>query len=154
MSYALVKWIHVVSSTILFGTGIGSAFYLLCASLSRDPHVIAKVAAWVVRADWMFTLTTIVLQPLTGWHLAETAHFPFASRWLAWSIALYVLAFACWVPVVRLQMRMRDLAAGAAAANTPLPPAFDVCLCAWFALGVPALAAFLAVFYLMVAKPT
>jgi uncharacterized membrane protein len=153
MSYASIKWIHVVSSTILFGTGIGSAFYLLCACVTRDAALIGRVAAWVVRADWIFTATTIVLQPLSGWYLMRMAHFQANARWLAVSIALYVVAFACWVPVVWLQIRMRDLALLAAAAQSPLPRSFQRCFVAWFALGVPALGAFLAIFYLMIAKP-
>jgi uncharacterized membrane protein len=154
MSYVIVKWLHVVSSTILFGTGIGSAFYLFCAALSRDPTLIGRVAAWVVRADFLFTATTIVLQPLTGWYLARYAHFSWTARWLHYSIALFFIAFACWLPVVWLQMRMRDLALRAAVDRAPLPVAFHRCLVAWFVLGVPALFAFLAIFYLMVAKPS
>ncbi|HEY6543507.1 MAG TPA: DUF2269 domain-containing protein [Dokdonella sp.] len=153
MSYLFVKWLHIVSSTILFGTGIGSAFYLLCASLSRDARLVARVAGWVVRADWLFTATTVVLQPLTGWWLMHIARFPIDAWWLERSIVLYALAVACWLPVVWLQMRMRDLAAQAAREGSALPRAFRRCFIAWFALGVPALLAFLAIFYLMVAKP-
>ncbi|RYD14296.1 MAG: DUF2269 domain-containing protein [Lysobacteraceae bacterium] len=153
MSYLLVKWLHIVSSTILFGTGIGSAFYLLCASLSRDARLVARVAAWVVRADWLFTATTIVLQPVTGWWLMRIARLPIDAWWLEVSIVLYVLAVACWLPVVWLQIRMRDLAVQAARKGAVLPSAFHRCFLAWFALGVPALLAFLAIFYLMVAKP-
>jgi uncharacterized membrane protein len=153
MSYVVLKWLHVLSSTILFGTGVGSAFYLLCAALSRDAVLIGRVAAWVVRADFIFTATTIVLQPLTGWYLVRIANFPLTARWLSASIALYAIAFACWLPVVWLQIRMRNLAQRAAAEHVDLPPAFRRCFIAWFALGVPALGAFLAIFYLMVAKP-
>src|SRR5690606_35299307 len=99
VSYLLLKWLHVLSATILFGTGIGSAYYLLCASLSREPRLIGRVAAWVVRADWMFTASTIVLQPLTGWLLMRATGFTLDAYWIRWSIGLYVLAFACWVPV-------------------------------------------------------
>jgi len=153
VSYLLLKWLHVLSATILFGTGIGSAYYLLCASLSREPRLIGRVAAWVVRADWMFTASTIVLQPLTGWLLMRATGFTLDAYWIRWSIGLYVLAFACWVPVVWLQMRMRDLALEPAAKGEALPPAFRRCFLAWFVLGVPALFAFLAIFHLMVAKP-
>jgi uncharacterized membrane protein len=106
-----------------------------------------------VRADFIFTATTIVLQPLTGWYLVRIANFPLTARWLSISIALYAIAFACWLPVVWLQIRMRDLAQRAAAERAELPPAFRRCFIAWFALGVPALGAFLAIFYFMVAKP-
>jgi uncharacterized membrane protein len=153
MTYLIVKWLHVLSSTFLFGTGIGSAFYLLCATLQRDPRVIAAVARYVVIADWLFTATTIVLQPLTGIWLARLMGFPLLNGWLAWSLGLYALAALCWLPVIALQMRLRDIAALAARAGTALPPAYWRCFRWWFALGVPALLAFLAIFYLMVAKP-
>lgn len=153
MEYLVVKWLHIVSSTLLFGTGIGSAFYLLTAAWGRDATVVSHVSRWVVRADWLFTATTAVLQPLTGWWMAHLAGLSMGTRWLAWSVGLYALAIACWLPVVWLQVRMRDEAAAAAQAGRPLSPAFWRYFRGWFALGVPAFFAFLAVFWLMVAKP-
>lgn len=153
MEYLVVKWLHVLSSTVLFGTGIGSAFYLLVSSLSRDVRFAAGVTRWVVRADWLFTGTTAILQPATGLWLVHRAGFALSASWLAWSIVLYAVAIACWLPVVWLQMRLRDLAAQAARDGHPLPPAYWRCFRWWVALGVPALFAFLAVFWLMVAKP-
>jgi uncharacterized membrane protein len=154
VEYLIVKWLHVISSTLLFGTGIGSAFYLLMASLRRDAVTAYFVARHVVIADWLFTATSIVVQPLTGFYLVHLAGMPLASRWLAWSIVLYVIAAACWAPVVWLQMRLRDLAREAAAAKAPLPSLYWRYFKAWVALGVPAFFALLAVFYLMVAKPS
>lgn len=151
--YLLLKTLHVVSATVLFGTGVGSAFYLFASTLSRDVRVVAGVAGWVVVADWIFTATTAVLQPLTGVWLAQRLGIPFDAHWLRTSILLYALAIACWLPVVVLQMRLRDLARSAVAAGTPLPPAYWRAFAAWVALGVPAFAAFIAIFWLMVAKP-
>ena len=153
MDYVTVKWLHILSSTLLFGTGIGSAFYLLFASLSRDIRAIAVVTRHVVLADWLFTATTAVLQPLTGYYLMKLAGIPFHTRWIMWSFALYGLAIACWLPVVWLQMRLRDLANAAARDNTALPAHYWRYFKAWVLLGFPAFFAFLAVFYLMVAKP-
>lgn len=153
MEYLLAKWLHVLSSTVLFGTGIGTAFYLLVSSLSRNVPLTAGVTRWVVRADWLFTATTAVAQPLTGWWLVQLAGHPLSSRWLMWSIALYAVAMACWLPVVWLQMRLRDLAAQALRDRALLPPAYWRCFRWWVALGVPALFCFLAIFWLMVAKP-
>jgi uncharacterized membrane protein len=152
--YLVVKWIHVISSTFLFGTGVGSAFYLLFASLSRDARVCAAVARLVVIADWLFTATTAVLQPLTGIWLAHRIGWPLTQRWLLWSLVLYAVAIACWLPVLHLQMRMRDDAQAAAAAGMPLPESYFRRLRAWVALGVPAFLAFVTIFWLMVAKPT
>lgn len=153
MDYVVVKWLHVVSSTLLFGTGIGSAFYLLFATLARDVRAIAVVSALVVWADALFTATTVVLQPLTGIYLAQQAGYPLSSKWIVWSFILFGLACACWLPVVWLQIRMRDLARSAARDGTGLPPQFWRLFKIWFLLGIPAFLAFLAVFYLMVARP-
>ena len=153
MTYLFAKWLHIVFSTLIFGTGIGSAFYLLVASLRRDVHVVAGVARIVVMADWLFTATTAVLQPLTGFWMVHIAGYPLTTPWLFWSIVLYVIAIACWIPVVRIQIRMRDAAVRAAQANLALPPEYWRDFRVWVTLGIPAFLAFMAIFYLMVAKP-
>ena len=152
MTYLLIKWLHVLSSTVLFGTGIGSAFYLLAASVQRDARVIAAVARYVVIADWLFTATTVILQPLSGGLMMHLAGLPLRTPWLLWSIVLYAVAVACWLPVVWLQMRMRDLAREAAERHAALPAGYWRAFRCWVALGVPAFLAFVAVFYLMVVK--
>jgi uncharacterized membrane protein len=153
MDYVTLKWLHIMSSTFLFGTGVGSAFYLLFATMSHNVRAIAVVTRCVVLADWLFTTTTVVLQPLTGYFLMRMAGFPVESRWLLWSIALYALAVACWLPVVWLQIRMRAVARAAADNDMPLPMSYWRYFSIWFALGIPAFAAFVSVFYLMVVKP-
>ncbi|WP_019142508.1 DUF2269 family protein [Noviherbaspirillum massiliense] len=153
MDYLTVKWLHILSSTFLFGTGIGSAFYMLFASLSRDVRAIAVVVRYVVLADWLFTTTTIIIQPLTGFYLIHLAGFPLTSKWIVWSIALYFLAGACWLPVVWLQIRMRRLAREAAEKDVPLPAVYWRYLRIWVILGIPAFFSLVVVFYLMVAKP-
>jgi uncharacterized membrane protein len=153
MDYLFVKWLHILSSTFLFGTGIGSAFYLLYAALSKDVRALAVVTRCVVLADWLFTSSTAVLQPLTGFYMMHLTGMPISARWIAWSLVLYVLALACWLPVVWIQMQLRDLAQAAARDNTALPPRFWTLFRTWVVLGVPAFFAFVAIFYLMVAKP-
>ncbi|NHQ89186.1 DUF2269 family protein [Janthinobacterium lividum] len=153
MEYLVIKWLHIVSSTLLFGTGIGSAFYLLFTSLSRDVRAIAVVSRHVVRADWLFTATTVVFQPLSGFYLAHLAGYPLSSRWIVWSVVLYLVAGACWLPVVWLQMRMRDMAQASARDGVALPAPYWRYLRIWAALGVPAFFALIVVFYLMTAKP-
>jgi uncharacterized membrane protein len=157
MEYLIAKWLHVLSSTVLFGTGIGSAYYMLCTSLrarhSGDPDAVAVVVRQVVLADWLFTTTTIVFQPLSGWYLMHLAGYPFTARWIAWSLALYLLAGACWLPVVWLQIRMRDMAETARREGGTLPAQYWRYLRYWFLLGIPAFLALVVVFYLMVAKP-
>jgi uncharacterized membrane protein len=154
MSYVVLKWLHIMSSTFLFGTGVGSAFYLLFTTMSRDVRAIAVVARIVVLADWLFTSTTIIIQPLTGYLLMRTAGFPMSSRWIMWSVILYVIAVACWLPVLWLQMQLKQLSRIAADSGTPLPDAYWRYFRYWVSLGIPAFFAFVAIFYLMVAKPS
>lgn len=153
MEYAIAKWLHVLSSTVLFGTGIGSAFYFLAATLGRDARTVASVAGYVVVADWLFTATTAVAQPLTGYWLMRISGMGWDVGWVRMSVHLYIMAIACWLPVVWLQIRMRNLARQAASAGRPLPAAYWRCFRAWFGLGVAAFVAFVAIFYLMTVKP-
>ncbi|HEX8612700.1 MAG TPA: DUF2269 domain-containing protein [Telluria sp.] len=153
MEYMIVKWLHILSSTFLFGTGIGSAFYMLFTSLSRDVRAIAVVSRHVVLADWIFTTTTIIVQPVTGLYMIHLAGYPWTSTWIMWSIGLYFFAGACWLPVVWMQLRMRDMAQVAARDNTELPPLYWRYLRWWVLLGIPAFFALVIVFWLMVAKP-
>ena len=153
MTYLVVKWLHVLSSTVLFGTGLGSAYYMFCASRTRDPRAAAVVVRYVVLADWLFTTTTIVIQPLSGLYLMHLAGIPLAARWIVWSFVLYFVAGACWLPVVWIQIRMRALAQSAARDGAALPNGYWRYFRVWFALGVPAFIALVIVFWLMVAKP-
>jgi uncharacterized membrane protein len=154
LSYLVLKWIHVLSSTLLFGTGLGSAYYMLFTSLTRDARAVSIVVRYVVLADWLFTATTIVIQPVTGVLMARMAGWPLSTPWLAWSIGLYFLAGACWLPVVWIQLQMRDMANQAVASGTSLPPRYWRFLRWWVLLGIPAFLALVVVFYLMVAKPS
>jgi uncharacterized membrane protein len=151
--YLLVKWVHILSSTVLFGTGAGIAFFFVRAQRTGDPKVIAAVAGDVVLADMLFTLTTVVLQPATGIWLAAHAGYPLSTPWLLWSAGLYMLVGCCWLPVVWLQIRMRDLAVEAARSDKALPENYRQYYRWWFALGWPAFIGVLIIFYLMIAKP-
>ncbi len=153
MEYLVVKWLHILSSTLLFGTGLGSAFYMFFTSLTRDARVIATVVRYVVIADYAFTTPTIIIQPVTGLYLIHLAGFPLSSTWIVVSIGLYFLAGAAWLPVVWMQIKMRDMAATAAANGAQLPQRYWTFLKWWVALGIVAFAALVVVFYLMVAKP-
>jgi uncharacterized membrane protein len=153
MTYLVVKWLHILSSTLLFGTGLGSAFYMFFASRTRDVRVIAVVVRYVVIADWAFTTPTVILQPITGFWLVHIAGYPLDSPWIVVSFGLYLLAGAAWLPVVWMQIRMRNMAAAAAREGSGLPARYWNYLRTWVALGVVAFLSLVAVFYLMVAKP-
>jgi uncharacterized membrane protein len=153
MVYLWLKALHVVSATILFGTGLGIAFFKLTADRSGDVTAVRVVAERVVWADWVFTTPAIVVQAVTGVALAKIAGFPLLSGWVLAAIVLYCVAGACWLPVVWLQMRMRDLARAAERAAAALDGRYRRYARLWFWLGVPAFASVLAVFVLMVLKP-
>jgi uncharacterized membrane protein len=150
---ALLKTLHILSATILFGTGLGTAFHMWLTHLRGDIRAIASTARNVVLADWLFTAPSGVLQPVTGIGLALTAGFDPMAPWLLAAYALYALAGGCWLVVVVLQLRIARIAAQCARDGTPLPRAYRRAMRAWFWLGWPAFIALIAVFWLMAAKP-
>ena len=153
-SYLLVKTLHIISATILFGTGAGIANFFLFANLSRDVAARRFAAAMTVRADFMFTLPAVIIQPLSGFWLVWKAGFAWNDYWLVCAYALYALAGICWVPVVLIQIRMKQMrereASGEAIDRTAYRRLFRL----WFALGWPAFGGLIAVFFLMVFKPS
>ena len=151
--YILLKFIHIVSSTLLFGTGLGTAFFMWMTHRTGNVAAIANAARLTVLAHWLFTTPAVIAQPLTGVLLMRAAGFPPSSSWLVAGIALYLLAGVCWLPVVGLQLRVRNLAAQAVRDGTSLPPQYHRCMRWWFALGWPAFIAVMGAFWLMTAKP-
>ena len=153
MDYLFVKTIHLLSMVLLFGTGLGSAWYKWMADRSGDLRHIAITNRQVVLADWIFTTPTVLIQPLTGLWLAELAGWPLSTGWIAVSLGLYALAALCWLPVVWLQIRMRRLSEQALAGDDEcLDPLYERYQRVWFALGVPAFLSMLAIVWLMVHK--
>jgi uncharacterized membrane protein len=152
-AYFALKYLHVIGAAVLLGTGAGIAFFMLLAHLRGEPALIAGVARIVVIADFMFTATAVVAQPITGVLLARTVGYSLWEGWIVWSVALYVLTGAFWLPVVWMQMRMRDLAAEAARLGQSLPRRYHQLFWLWFAFGFPAFGAVLAIFWLMIARP-
>lgn len=152
-AYFVLKFLHVIGATVLLGTGAGIAFFMLMAHRSGDPRVIAGTARIVVIADFLFTATAVIAQPITGILLAREAGYRLAEGWIVLSVALYVWTGAWWLPVVWMQARMRRLAAAAVAEGRPLPPLYHRLFRLWFLFGFPAFAAVLAIFWLMIARP-
>jgi uncharacterized membrane protein len=152
-TYLLLKWLHVLSSTVLFGTGIGIAFFKWMADRGGDMRAIRQVNDFTVLADWIFTTPAVVIQPLSGLGLALVAGYPMNTSWLVAGFALYLLAGLCWLPVLAMQLEMRKLSRQAAREDAPLPPRYHVLAQRWFWLGIPAFLALIIVFWLMVAKP-
>lgn len=152
-TYLVIKWLHILSSVLLAGTGFGTAFYLFFANRSGSVAAQAVVARLVVKADLWFTTPAVIIQPLSGLWLVTMAGWPLTAPWLVLSIALYLLAGACWLPVVWLQLRLARMAQHAVDTQQPLPARYWRYARIWEALGYPAFIAVVIVFYLMVNKP-
>ena len=151
--YLVLKFLHVIGATILLGTGAGIAFFMLMAHFTKDAKVVAGVARIVVAADYVFTATAVVAQPITGLLLARTAGYELTEGWIVASIGLYLYTGLFWLPVVWMQSRMKTLAAAAAEEGTPLPPEYHKLFRSWFWFGFPAFGAVLLIFWLMIARP-
>lgn len=149
----LLRWAHILGATVLLGTGAGIAFFMLIAHRSHDAHLIAHTAGTVVLADTLFTATAVIAQPITGLWLAHELGWSLTEGWLLLSLALYFLTGAFWLPVVWIQIRLRDLARVATETETPLPPRYHRLFRIWFACGIPAFLAVLGILWLMITRP-
>jgi uncharacterized membrane protein len=152
--YLALKLLHILGSAVLLGTGLGIAFFMWMANRSRDPAVIAHTAGIVVIADAVFTATAVVVQPVTGFAMAHLLGLTPWHGWIAASLVLYVMIGLCWLPVVWIQIQLRNLAAAAALDSTPLPERYLRLYRAWFWLGWPAFLGVIAIFALMIFKPS
>jgi len=151
--YFVVKYLHVLGAIVILGTGSGIAFFMLMAHLSRDAAFIARTASVVVLADMVFTLSAVLAQPVSGGILMMLSSTSVTEGWLAASLALYAVAGLFWVPVILMQMEMRDLARVAAEKGQPLPPRYLVLFRRWFVFGIPGFGSVMIILYLMIAKP-
>jgi uncharacterized membrane protein len=151
--YFLVKYLHVLGSIVILGTGTGIAFFMLMAHVSRDAAFIVRTAATVVIADMLFTLTAVILQPVTGAILMEMSSTTLAERWLLTSLGLYAVAGLFWIPVIFMQIEMRNLASAAVAQHQPLPPRYFALFRRWFLFGIPGFGSVMIILWLMIAKP-
>ena len=153
MEYEFIKWVHLLSATLLFGTGLGSAFYKWCADRSGNLQIIAHTNRIVVTADWLFTTPTVIIQPVTGVWLAIIMGFPLTEPWILAAFFFYFLAGACWLPVVWLQIKMRNLSKLALTQQTTINETYHRYARMWFWLGIPAFISMVVVYFLMVFKP-
>jgi len=151
--YFILKFLHVIGATVLLGTGAGIAFFMLMAHRTGDVATVAATARIVVIADFAFTATAVIAQPVTGIWLANSVGYDLAEGWIVASIALYLFTGAFWLPVVWMQAQMRNLAQAAATAGAPLPDRYYRLYRLWFAFGFPAFFAVLLIFWLMIARP-
>ncbi|WAC27170.1 DUF2269 family protein [Ancylobacter sp. SL191] len=153
MTYLILKYLHLIGAIVLIGTGAGIAFFMVMAHRTGNATKIAGVARIVVRADFLFTATAVVAQPITGVLLAREVGYPLTESWIVLSVILYLVIGAFWVPVLVIQMRVRDMAEAADTMHQPLPPQYHRLFWIWFAFGFPAFGAILAILWLMIARP-
>lgn len=151
--YFIIKYLHVLGAIVILGTGTGIAFFMLMAHRSGDPAFIARTAAIVVIADMLFTASAVLLQPVTGGLLMMLSSTAPAELWLTTSLALYVVAGLFWIPVIFMQIKMRDLARAADEQGEPLPPRYFALFRRWFLFGVPGFGSVMIILWLMIAKP-
>jgi uncharacterized membrane protein len=148
-----IRLAHVIGATVLLGTGAGIAFFMAVARQTENPVLIAHVSGTVVIADTLFTATAAIFQPITGYLLAKSIGWPLTEGWVFLSLMLYVFTGLFWLPVVWIQIRLRDIARLAARDDTPLPPQWFRLYRIWFACGFPAFFAVIGIFWLMLMKP-
>ena len=151
--FLTIKWVHILSATILFGMGLGTAFHMWMAHLRRDIAGLAIATRHTVRADWMFTLPSAIVQPISGLALVSLAGYGFFEDWLLVTYALYILAGSCWVFVVAIQIRVARIVSETRASGTELPMQYDRLMRWWFVLGWPAFLSLIAIFWLMINRP-
>lgn len=142
-----VKLVHILSATILFGTGMGTAFFMLRAYISKNDDAMRITTRTVVKADWIFTTPAVVIQLATGLWLTEKLNIAFDSSWFIAVISLYAIVGVCWIPVVGIQIRIRNLIAAGQGRES-----YEKLMRHWVALGVPAFASVIGIFFLMVSK--
>lgn len=151
--YLWIKWVHILSATVIFGTGMGTAFHMLATHLRGDVDAIAAMTKNTVLADWLFTSPAAIVQPVTGFLMIYMTGYDPLESWLVVTYALYAVAGACWLKVVQLQLRMRRFAAAASERGDSLPPDYRRAMKLWFILGWPAFLSLMIVFALMVMRP-
>jgi len=156
MAYYWLKLIHIMSATVIFGTGLGSAFYMYRAHLSADDRAIFFAARNIVIADWIFTTPAVIIQPVTGILLVVVMGYPWTTGWIVLALGLFFLMGACWLPVVWLQIQIKNLAKISLETGISLydNPKYMRYMKIWFILGWPAFIAVIIIFYLMVFKPS
>jgi uncharacterized membrane protein len=151
MEYLILKYLHILTATILFGTGMGTAFFMLMAYLSKDIATLKQTTKYVVLADWIFTTPAVILQPITGIRLMMILHYPFNTLWFVSIIGLYLLIGMCWIPVVFIQYKLRAIVQNVNN-NEALPQKYHTLMRWWVSLGIPAFLSILIIYWMMVSK--
>lgn len=151
--YIIIRTLHILSATILFGTGIGIAFFMFRSYFTDNLHEKFYAVRNTVLADYLFTLPAVILQPLTGIALIYMVGYDAHDLWLSLTYAIYIIAGICWIPVVWIQIQLKNMIRDSLAQGTELPARYHRLFKIWFLLGWPAFIGLVIVFFLMVLKP-
>ena len=151
--YEFLKLVHILGAAILFGTGLGIAFFMFCADRTQDAQLILGTAKTVIVADFLFTASAVVLQPISGLALVYVAGHSLWDSWILLSLLLYVLVGVCWIPVVFIQIALRNCAQTAVDKGAALGADYQRLMRIWFWLGWPAFLGMIGLFWLMISKP-
>ncbi len=151
--YLIVKTLHILSSTILFGTGIGIAFFMLRSYFTQDVHEKLYAARNTVLADYILTFPAVILQPVTGAWLVWQGGYDWMDLWLVITYVIYMIAGLCWLPVVWIQIQLKQMLIYSVENDEALPPRYNKLFKIWFLMGWPAFIGLVVVFFLMVMKP-
>lgn len=146
-TYLWIKLVHVLSATILFGTGLGIAFFMLKSFLSDNHEAMAVTTRNVVLADWIFTAPAVVIQLISGLWLTQHSGIPFGSLWFVAVASIFFLVGACWIPVVWIQVQIREVVARGGSRDD-----YRRLMSLWIGLGAVAFSGVLVLFYLMVSR--
>ncbi|STX28898.1 integral membrane protein [Legionella beliardensis] len=150
--YLIIKILHIISSTILFGTGMGIAFFMYRTKFTTNLQEKYYAIRNTVLADFIFTTPAVIVQPLTGIALIWLLGYPWDAPWLLATYVLYVFIGCFWLPVVWIQIKLRNILAHCIQNQTDLPANYYKLFNIWFLFGFPAFLGIIVIFYLMVAK--
>lgn len=151
-SYLLIKMIHIISAVVVAGTGMGIAFFMFMASKTDDPKIVYNTAKTVVLADWIFTTPAVITQFITGILLMNILGYSYSSTWFITVISLFIFIGMCWLPVLKIQYRLKNLSYESIE-KEKLNSDFHKMMRYWILLGIPAFISIVIIFWLMVFKP-
>jgi uncharacterized membrane protein len=150
--YLILKFIHILAAVVVTGTGAGIAFFMFMANRSNNPQAIYITTKHVILGDWIFTTPAVITQTITGILLMNMQGYSFSAPWFYWVVGLFAFIGICWLPVLRIQYKLRELAKISVNSNQ-VTPEFKSLMKTWTLLGIPAFTAIIGIFWLMVFKP-
>ncbi len=155
VDYHGLKLLHILSAVVMTGTGIGLAYFLFLAVLTKKQEALVAIARWVIWGDWLFTLPAIITQIISGLLLVERLGWSFASVGMHWILTLYALMLVCWLPVIVIQYKLYHISLKILTEGQDVHchPSFKRLFRLWVLLGSIAFVCVLLLFWIMIFKP-